>query len=115
MDIEKLLSVGSTIGNTINREEDDVNSKKTYGEVVLLVASFDVNKSKQYPIDDSTKDPQVLLKYRTIQLRQDSFHSIIKFKSDVMKKIRSNLEDFNFTEVETPILTRSTPGGAKDF
>jgi len=118
IDIEKQLSIGSSIsaiGTTINREDADVNSKKTYGEVELLVSSFDVNKSKQSPIDDSTKDPQKLLEYRTLQLRQDSFQDMIKFKSDVMKKIRRNLEDFDFTEVETPILTRSTPGGAKDF
>ncbi len=107
-------------GEVLARTPDMVNKNMKTGEVEVKVESievlgdctnvlpFEINKSKE-----SNEDTR--LKYRYLDLRNKSVHDNIVFRSNVIDFIRSTMKELNFLEIQTPIITATSPEGARDF
>jgi aspartyl-tRNA synthetase len=109
-------------GNVRNRPEGLENKKLKTGEVEVLVKSFFViSKSEILPfsIDEDKSDIEVneelRLEYRYLDLRRESMKNTIINRSKFLKLLRDEFEKEEFVEIDTPILTKSTPEGARDF
>ncbi len=106
-------------GVLARREASAVNQQMETGSVELLVTEAKLlNKAETPPIyiEDGAKDNEaVRLKYRYLDLRKPSMQQIMVQRSQVINAIRSHMLSIGFTEFETPILTKSTPEGARDF
>ena len=102
------------------RDEDDYNEKISTGTIELLVEKLEVlNKSKNIlPFEIITSkevSEDVRLKYRYLDLRNPKVKRNIIFRSQVIDYIREIMKEYEFLEVGTPILTASSPEGARDF
>ena len=105
------------------RDEDDYNDKIKSGKVELLVDKKEdftiLGKSKNvlpFEIVSSKEvNEETRLKYRYLDLRNKAVHENMKFRSEVLHYLRNKLYDKGFTELQTPILTASSPEGARDF
>jgi len=110
-------------GRVTARPEDSLNPKLPTGEVEIYADQIELLNAvrKQLPFQVSTADTESVredlrLKYRYLDLRRDRMSRNLQLRHQVVKAIRRYLEDEqNFIEVETPILTRSTPEGARDY
>ncbi|MBZ8180871.1 aspartate--tRNA ligase [Oscillatoria salina] len=110
-------------GRVSKRPEDSLNPKLPTGEVEIYAAQIELLNSvrKQLPFQVSTADNEPIkeelrLKYRYLDLRRERMAKNIQLRHAVVKEMRRFLEDIEgFIEVETPILTRSTPEGARDY
>jgi aspartyl-tRNA synthetase len=109
----------SATGQVVEREEGTVNPALPTGEVELAVESFELLADAQTPpfqIDeDEPVGEELRLRYRYLDLRKDQMRDTLALRHDVIRTIREHLSDEGFLEVETPILTRSTPEGARDY
>lgn len=102
------------------RDEADYNDKIKTGTIELLVDEITIlGKSlNELPFDIKTSthvSEDVRLKYRYLDLRNDKVHNNIVLRSKLLKFIRDKMDSLNFTEVQTPIITASSPEGARDF
>ncbi len=100
------------------RPEGTENPALESGEVEVIVQSMAIlNKVEFLPfrLDESDVNEQLRLKYRFIDLRRSRMQHNLRFRHSLIRSIRSFLDERNFTEIETPILTRSTPEGARDY
>lgn len=102
------------------RDEDDYNEKIKTGTIELLVDELTIlGKSlNELPFEIKTSthvSEDVRLKYRYLDLRNDKVHNNIVLRSKLLKFIRNKMDSLNFTEVQTPIITASSPEGARDF
>ncbi len=110
-----------TIKGTIRkRNEDDYNDKIATGTVELLVDELTVlGKSLNelpFQIQSSTSvSEDIRLKYRYLDLRNPKVHDNIVLRSKILKFLREKMDKLGFTEVQTPIITASSPEGARDF
>ena len=107
-------------GEVIKRDEETINTKLTTGEIEIKTESLEVlsSKAKTLPFEiDNTNNvnEDVRLKYRYIDMRSKKISRNMKLRSDVLHYIRNKMYDLHFTEVQTPILTVSSPEGARDF
>lgn len=117
------LTKESTIsleGVVRNRDEENFNPKINTGTVEVLTEKFDIlgkaNNELPFEIITSTHvNEELRLKYRYLDMRNKKVHDNITFRSDVLKFLRNKMDSLNFTEVQTPILTASSPEGARDF
>ncbi|MDL2206592.1 aspartate--tRNA ligase [Eubacteriales bacterium OttesenSCG-928-N13] len=113
---EYVLSVQ---GEVRMRAPEAVNAKLKNGDIEVFVKqAVLLNKSETPPIyidDNAGENELVRLKYRYLDLRRPSLQSTLRMRSKVVSAVRRNLDQQGFTEVETPILTKSTPEGARDF
>jgi aspartyl-tRNA synthetase len=109
----------SANGELLRREEGTVNPNLPTGEVELAVSEFELLADAQTPpfqIDeDEPVGEELRLRYRYLDLRKERMRDTIVLRHQVVKTIRDHLSDEGFVEIETPILTRSTPEGARDF
>jgi aspartyl-tRNA synthetase len=109
----------SVAGELVRREEGAVNPNLPTGEVELAVSEFDLLADAETPpfqIDeDEPVGEELRLRYRYLDLRKDRMRETMVLRHDVVKTIRDHLSERDFLEIETPILTRSTPEGARDF
>ena len=109
-----------TEGEVIKRDLETINPKIPTGEVELEATSLEIlgysKNALPFEIQDSmdTKE-EVRLKYRFLDLRNTKLHENILFRSKVVSYIRRKMEDIGFTEITTPILTCSSPEGARDY
>ena len=115
----KLESVITVTGRVERRSADTVNPKMPTGEVELLAESVVVESaSEQTPLylagDDEGPEEQ-RLRYRFLDLRRERMQRNIKLRSQVIGSIRRRMLDHGFTEFQTPILTCSSPEGARDY
>lgn len=102
------------------RNEDDYNEKIKTGTIEILVDKIEVLglAPNELPFDIKTStsvNEETRLKYRYLDLRNDKVHSNIKLRSEVLKFLRNKMDSLGFTEVQTPIITASSPEGARDF
>jgi aspartyl-tRNA synthetase len=102
-----------------SRAADAVNEKLATGAVEVAATELIVlNASKTPPIyidDDTNEQESLRLKYRYLDLRRPSLQSMLRFRHNVIKTLREYINALDFVEVETPILTKSTPEGARDY
>jgi aspartyl-tRNA synthetase len=106
-------------GQLVPREEGTVNSELPTGEVELVVTELEQladSATPPFEIDDPEPVAEELrLRYRYLDLRKERMRDNVILRHEVVKAIRDHLSDEGFLEVETPIMTRSTPEGARDF
>ncbi len=124
-DVEKYIKLNreSTVtvtGKVIPRTDDMVNKNMKTGEIEVEIASLevlgDVYNTLPFEVRTSkTSSEETRLKYRYLDLRNKEVHDNILFRTQVIDFIRYSMKDMNFTEIQTPILTASSPEGARDF
>ena len=106
-------------GKVIEREKNSINSEISTGEIEISISSFEVlGSTKELPLpvfSDQDYSEEVRLKYRFLDLRRKKIHKNIILRSKVISFIRSEMEKYGFLEFQTPILTSSSPEGARDF
>jgi aspartyl-tRNA synthetase len=109
----------SARGRLVDRDEGTVNPNLATGEVELSVEELDVLADSETPPfsvdDDKPVDEATRLRYRYIDLRRQAMQDRIALRHEVAQTIRSYFNERDFLEIETPMLTRSTPEGARDF
>lgn len=106
-------------GNVVEREENQKNSKVKTGSIEVHVEKVNIiNEAKTPPFmleDETDVNDELRLKYRYLDLRRPTLARVFKMRSDITKTVRNFLDEEGFLEVETPILTKSTPEGARDY
>ena len=107
-------------GEVEGRDEETVNPKIATGMIEVRAASIEVLGPCQlglpFEIDASTQTrEEVRLKYRFLDLRNRHIHNNIVLRSRILSFLRSQMEDMGFLEIQTPILTASSPEGARDY
>ena len=106
-------------GNVVEREEKQKNPKLKTGSIEVHVEKVHIiNEAKTPPFmieDETDVNEEVRLKYRYLDLRRPELARVFKMRSDITKTVRNFLDGEGFLEVETPILTKSTPEGARDY
>lgn len=107
-------------GVVVKRDEDTINKKIATGELEVKVDKLDIlnpcTENLPFEIDES-KDTRedVRLTYRFLDLRNKAVHDNIIFRSQVVSYLRQKMTSLGFTEITTPILTCSSPEGARDY
>jgi len=126
---EELLKLADTLraedvimvyGKLRKRAAEAVNAKIATGEFELLAATLEIfSKSKPLPIPLSEHEAEASednrLKYRYLDLRRAPMQTALKKRHEFIHQIRNYLDNLGFWEIETPILNKSTPEGARDF
>ena len=106
-------------GKVVMRSEGTVNADLPTGQIEVMVTAFEiVNTSAPPPFpigDEDTASEDVRLKYRYLDLRRPTMQRNLRARHQAVKAIRDFLDDNGFVEVETPILWKSTPEGARDY
>lgn len=110
----------TVVGTVRKRAEEDYNSRIKTGTIEVLVNTIEVlgKAPNELPFEIMTSkevSEEVRLKYRYLDLRNEKVHSNIAFRSKILKFLRNKMDSMNFTEVQTPIITASSPEGARDF
>jgi aspartyl-tRNA synthetase len=112
-------SVICVSGTVVRRSAATVNPKLASGEIEVVLGDIRIESNAQplpFPVADELPTSEELrLKYRFIDLRREKIHQNIIFRSRISGAIRRYLEDKGFIEIQTPILTSSSPEGARDF
>jgi len=111
--------VVSVRGEVVRRAPENVNPSLPTGEIELAVSELEVlaeSDTPPFPLDeDGPIDEALRLRHRPLDLRRPAMQRALELRHTVIRTIRSELEARDFLELETPILTRSTPEGARDF
>ena len=106
-------------GNVMARETSLINSKLPTGEIEVFIKNIEVlSASEDLPLPvfgDLDYPEETRLKYRFLDLRREKLHSNMILRSNVVKSIRVRMNDLGFNEFQTPIITASSPEGARDF
>ena len=106
-------------GNVKARDESLVNTKIPTGEIEVFVRDLEVlGASEELPLivfGDQEYPEETRLKYRYLDLRREVMQQNMTLRSDVVASIRKRMWDLNFREYQTPIITASSPEGARDF
>ena len=100
------------------RPEGTINNNLPTGEVEMLASEIEILNTSLTPpfmLDDDSTTESIRLEHRFIDLRRDEMQSNLRLRYDISKNIRQFLDKEQFIEIETPILTRSTPEGARDY
>ena len=112
-------SVITVTGEVVPREAGTVNPKLPTGEVELRVAELVVQSAAEVlpmQVAGDEKYPEdIRLRYRFVDLRREKIHRNMVLRAGVISSIRRRMIDAGFTEFQTPILTASSPEGARDF
>lgn len=110
-----------TMTGTVRRRTPDmINNNMKTGEIEVLISSLtvlgDVYKTLPFEVKSSkTSSEETRLKYRYLDLRNSEVHENIILRSKVIDFIRTTMKSMDFTEIQTPIITASSPEGARDF
>ena len=111
--------VVAAVGKVRLRDKDAINPKMPTGEIEIeatqLLVLNDTRLAPFSPSDEAIQNEEVRLKYRYIDLRRPEMQRNFRLRHDITLAIRESLSQQGFLEIETPILTKSTPEGARDF
>jgi aspartyl-tRNA synthetase len=111
--------VVAAVGKVRLRAQDAINPKMPTGEIEIeatqLLVLNDTRLAPFSPSDEAIQNEEVRLKYRYVDLRRPEMQRNFRMRSAITLAIRASLADQGFLEIETPILTKSTPEGARDF
>ncbi len=106
-------------GKVVQRSKESINKEITTGEIEVLIEDFDIlGECKELPLpvfSDQEYAEEIRLKYRFLDLRRKKIHENIILRSNVISFIRNEMIKYGFLEFQTPILTSSSPEGARDF
>jgi aspartyl-tRNA synthetase len=107
-------------GEVKKRPDELINPKEELGEIEISVTKIEILNEAKTPVFDVTTDgmevnEEIRLKYRYLDLRRGRLQKNLRMRAKIIKFIRDFLTERNFTETETPLLTKSTPEGARDF
>ena len=106
-------------GNVIKRSEETINKDLKTGSIEIKIKNFEILSAAQelpMPVFGEQEYPEeIRLKYRFIDLRRKEMHQNIELRSKVISYLRNKMIENNFLEFQTPILTASSPEGARDF
>ena len=106
-------------GKVLARDESLVNPKLPTGEVEVFIQDIEIlGKAEELPLmvfGDQEYPEETRLKYRYLDLRREKLQTNMKLRSDVVASIRRRMWDQKFREYQTPIITASSPEGARDF
>ena len=106
-------------GQVVKRELDTINEELNSGEIEIKIKKFEIlGETKELPLPvftDQEYSEEIRLKYRFLDLRRNKIHKNINLRSKVISYIRKEMENIGFLEYQTPILTSSSPEGARDF
>ena len=115
----QLESVIKINGVVSNRTPETINKELKTGEIEIQIKSYEVlGECKELPLpvfSDQDYSEEIRLKYRFLDLRRKKIHSNILLRSKVISFIREEMNKNGFVEFQTPILTSSSPEGARDF
>ena len=115
----QLESVVKINGKVVARSKDTINSDLKTGDVEVTINSFQIlGECKELPMpvfSDQDYAEEIRLKYRFLDLRRKKIHDNIILRSKVISFIRNEMLKLGFLEFQTPILTSSSPEGARDF
>ena len=116
LSMEDVLSLS---GNVQNRDKDSVNTEMKTGKIEVLVENITIlNAAEPLPFvisDRNSAEEDLRLKYRYLELRTDELHNNMMIRHQTYQSVRNYLADNNFIEIETPVLMKSTPEGARDY
>ncbi|HHQ6731878.1 TPA: aspartate--tRNA ligase [Staphylococcus aureus] len=126
---EEALKIAETVrseyvvevqGKVTKRDPETVNPKIKTGQVEVQVTNIKViNKSETPPFsineENVNVDENIRLKYRYLDLRRQELAQTFKMRHQITRSIRQYLDDEGFFDIETPVLTKSTPEGARDY
>ncbi len=105
-------------GKVSLRPEETFNEKLATGEIEVYPTSLEILSTSAvlpFPLNAEDVSEDVRLKYRYLDLRQEKVLNCLKLRHNIVKTIRKYLDEHNFMEVETPILIKTTPEGARDY
>lgn len=115
-------TVLSVTGKVQMRDEKNRNASQPTGDIEIAVSSYEVlNQATTLPFPVSDEklmekvNEELRVKHRYLDLRRPAMQKKLKLRAASIRKIRAYLDDQGFTEVETPIITKSTPEGARDY
>jgi aspartyl-tRNA synthetase len=118
---ERLRSehVISAAGEVVRREAGNVNPRLATGEIEVSVAAAELlaeSETPPFPVDeDGPVDETLRLRHRYLDLRREGMREAMLLRHTIVRAMRDYLNAHDFLDIETPILTRSTPEGARDF
>ena len=107
-------------GKVNKRPEKNINAEVQNGDIELEILKIEIlnaSETPPFPLDQDTSnvDEEVRLKYRYLDLRTERMQKNIRLRSEFIQRCREFLFKNKFTEIETPLLTESTPEGSRDF
>jgi len=115
----QLESVVKINGKIVERSKETINPDLKTGEIEVNISSFEIiGHCKELPMpvfSDQDYAEEIRLKYRFLDLRRKKIHENIILRSKVISFIRNKMSELGFLEFQTPILTSSSPEGARDF
>ncbi len=118
-DAVRAESVVSILGRVVARSPETVNANLPTGSIEVRISAFDVlSAAEELPLQvfgDHDYPEDLRLRYRYLDLRREKLHANILLRSHVITSIRRRMVDQGFTEFQTPILTASSPEGARDY
>ena len=121
LELEKtqLETVIKIQGKVVNRSNETINKDIETGEIEVVISEFEIlGTCKELPMpvfSDQEYAEEIRLKYRFLDLRRKKIHENIILRSKVISYIRNEMTKLGFLEFQTPILTSSSPEGARDF
>ncbi len=108
-------------GNVVKRDKKAINKELSTGEIEVIAKDVEIlSKAKAMPFEifDAHKqeeDEELRLKYRFLEIRREKLKNTLLFRAQMLKVVRDYMDSHDFVELATPILTVSSPEGARDF
>ncbi len=119
VDALRLESVVSFTGRVVERSPETVNPNLATGEIELVINAYELLSAAEplpFPVNSDAEYPEEMrLAYRFLDLRREQVHANIMLRSHVIASIRRRMIDQGFSEFQTPVLTASSPEGARDY
>ena len=116
LSMEDVLSLS---GNVQNRDKNSINVEMKTGEIEVVVSEMQIlNEADPLPFiitDRNSAEEDLRLKYRYLELRMDELQNNLMVRHQTYQAVRNHLANNEFIEVETPVLMKSTPEGARDY